>query len=108
MQTITPSLRRNLNRVAFWVGLVGTLYFILCAFLLGLIARRVSIPDVHPVLGGVGAFVGVSIYFLPLWWLSDRLRRQYGLVCETCGAWLSFRRSERGECHRGHQQHEAA
>ena len=105
MQNIAPANRRGLNQVALRVGLFGILYFVICVFVLATIARRVSIPDVHPVLGGVAVFIGAFVYFLPLWWLSDRLRRRYGLVCETCGAWLSFRRSERGECHRGHHKH---
>jgi hypothetical protein len=110
MTTATPEQRRKLNRVVLWVGLFGLPYFFVYLVLLGVLARRFSLTELHPLVAFVATFTGVSLFFFPVWWLSHRLRRRYGLVCETCGAWLSFRRSERGECHRGHAQtlHEAA
>ena len=105
MSTITQKQRRNLNRVERVVGIVGLIYLVVCGFVLAVLSPYVSLTELHPVIAFVVIFAGVFGLTFPIWWVSDRLRRQRGLVCGTCGAWLSFRNSEHGECHRGHQQH---
>ena len=100
MNTVTPEQCRKFNRTMNVVGLFGLIYFALCVFLFDLAGRHFDITKLHPVLAVGLIFAGVSIFFVPFWWVCNRLRRRFGLVCTTCGAWLSFRKSAAGECHR--------
>jgi hypothetical protein len=99
-----PELRRKLNRVAMVVGLVSFPYWLICAFLLNALGSIASLTELHPVVALLVIFTGVFILLFPSWWVSDLMRKRLGLVCGTCGAWLSFHKNLHGECFRGHAQ----
>ena len=104
MRNSSKELRQKLNRVARMVGLFSLVQFVVFGLLLTALTPYVSLEELPPVVALVVIFAGVFALLFPVWWVSDRMRRRLGLVCGTCGAWLSFRNSEHGECHRGHHQ----
>ena len=66
------------------------------------LGQIVPIPDrisFLTLLVGWLVFVAVGGFvFFPLWWLSNHLRRRFGLLCPNCGRWLSIRSEREAKC----------
>jgi hypothetical protein len=63
---------------------------------------HISVPTM--IEGLVLFFLAGCFFFVPLWWLSDRLHRNYGLVCPGCGNWLSIKSVRHMRCTRCKQK----
>jgi hypothetical protein len=54
------------------------------------VPTHITITALTIAIGFIIAFGGMSLFFLPLWFLSDHLHRRFGLVCPACGRWLQI------------------
>jgi hypothetical protein len=82
----------------------GTALLLLEIALLGAVGKHVPIPERFSttvfIVGVAAVFLVGCIVFIPLWLLSDRLRKHFGLLCPHCGKWLSARLDGRVCCKR--------
>ena len=98
MSAITPEQRQRLNRLRRLLGPTGIGYFLACVLLFVQAGRRISFVDLHPGLQFAVILTCLCTFWIPLWWMSNHLRKRFGLVCSECGRWLSFRRTGEVEC----------
>jgi hypothetical protein len=100
MSAITPVQRQNLNRLRRLMGTVGIGYLLACVLLFVQAGYRFSFVDLHPEFQFAVILLGLCIFWIPLWWMSNHLHKRFGLVCGECGRWLSFRRAGEVYCSR--------
>jgi hypothetical protein len=94
------SIRRFQKAMMLW----GSALLFLEIGLLAAVGKHVPIPERFSttvfILGVPVFFLIGCIVFIPLWLLSDRLHKRFGLLCPHCGKWLSARLDGRVWCKR--------
>jgi hypothetical protein len=99
MENSDPQLVSNVRKFNRTMTLWGLPYSMLGMWILATIWNAIIPPQpaspFEVILFLVGVFV---LVLLPLWWMSHYLRKRYGLICPTCGRWLSIRRENRVRC----------